>query len=470
MRGIVSYGGYVPFNRLKREEMARAFEKKKAKGERAVANFDEDSITMSVAAALESVRGYDVDKIDAAYFASTTSPYKEKQCATNLVAALDMRKDVRTADFANSLRGGTQAMLCALDAAAAGKTTMVASADMRMAYADGNFETGFGDGGAAFIIGAENVIAEFIDSSSVAVDFHDQWRGENDKFVRYWEDRYAINVGYEPFVKEAVKSVLAKTGLAAADFSKIVLYGMNPRYQLQMAGKLGFAPEQIQNNLYDTIGITGAAYVPMMLVGALEEAQPGDKLLVVGYGEGADAMVFQVTEEIKNLAPRRGIRSYLENKKNTMNYEKFLRWKGLIDCEPNRRPTQQRSSLPDYMRNYEKNYALYGHVCKVCGTPQFPPLRKCINCRSVDQMEKYRFYGKTGKVTTFAVDYLGASIDPPTLSAIVDFEGGGRMLTNVVDCEQDKIFNGMEVEMSYRKLFDVEGIHTYFWKAVPKLI
>ncbi len=470
MRGIVSFGGYVPFNRIKREELKRAFDKIKIKGERSVANYDEDSITMSVAAALECVRGYDVEKLDAAYFVSTTSPYKEKQCATNLVAALDMRKDVRTADFGNTLRAGTQAMLCALDAAAFGKKTMVAAADMRLAYADGNFEAGFGDGGAAFIIGDENVIAEFIDSASVAVDFHDQWRGENDKFVRYWEDRFAITRAYEPFMKEAVSAVLKKTGLKPADFSKIIHYGMNPRYHAQMAAKLGFAPEQVQDNLYEMIGNTGVANVPMMLVAALEEAKPGDKLLVASYSEGVDALVFEVTDEIKDLVPRRGIKSYLEHKRNTMNYEKFLRWKGLIECEPARRPAQQRSSLPDYMRNYDKNYALYGHVCKVCGTPQFPPLRKCVNCKSVDQMEKYRFYGKPGRIKTFAVDYLGASIDPPTVSAFVDFDGGGRMLTNVVDCEHEEVYNGMEVEMSYRKLFDVEGIHTYFWKAVPKLI
>ena len=425
---------------------------------------------MSVAAALECVRGFDVDKLDAAYFVSTTSPYREKQCCTNLVAALDMKKDVRTADFANTLRGGSQAMLCALDAAESGATTIVAAADMRMAYADGNFEAGFGDGGAAFIIGSENVIAKFVDSASVALDFHDQWRGENDRYVRNWEERFAITQAYEPLMMEAVKAVLDKTGLKPADFSKIVHYAMTPRYHAQIAAKLGFTPEQVQNNLYDVIGNTGAAYVPMMLVGALEEAQPGDKLLVVSYSEGVDALVFEVTEEIKNLVPRRGIKSYLENKRNTMNYEKYLRWRGMMDFEPARRPAQHRSSLPDYLRNYKKNYALYGHVCTECGTPQFPPMRKCIKCKAVDKMEKYRFYGKTGRITTFSVDYLGASVDPPTLSAIVDFEGGGRMLTNVVDCDQEKIYNGMEIEMSYRKLFDVEGIHTYFWKAVPKLI
>ncbi|MBE6969040.1 MAG: 3-hydroxy-3-methylglutaryl CoA synthase [Ruminococcaceae bacterium] len=470
MRGIVSFGGYVPFNRLKRDVLKAAFEKAKPKGERAVANYDEDSITMAVTAALECVRGYDTDKLDAAYFVSTTAPYREKQCATNMIAALDLKRSVRTADFANTLRAGTQAMLCALDSAACGKQTLIAAADMRMAYADGNFEANFGDGGAAFIIGDENVIAKFVDSASVAVDFHDQWRGENDKYVRYWEDRFAITQAYEPFMKEAVTAVLEKTGLKPADFSKIIHYAMTPRYQAQIAAKLGFTPEQIQDSLYDTIGNTGVANVPMMLVAALEEAKPGDKLLVVAYSEGVDALVFEVTEEIANLVPRRGIKSYLEHKRNTMNYEKFLRWRGMIECEGARRPAQQRSSLPDYLRNYDKNYALYGHICTECGTPQFPPLRKCIKCKAVDKMEKYRFYGKTGRITTFAIDYLGASIDPPTLSAIVDFEGGGRMLTNVVDCDQEQIHDGMEVEMCYRKLFDVEGIHTYFWKAVPKLI
>lgn len=103
-----------------------------------------------------------------------------------------------------------------------------------------------------------------------------------------------------------------------------------------------------------------------------------------------------------------------------------------------------------------------------CGTPQFPPSRICIQCRAVDQMKDYRFYGKTARVVTYTIDYLAESLDPPTVVAVVDFEGGGRMFCYLVDCDPEAVTVGMEVEMSFRKLFVVDGIHTYFWKATPK--
>jgi len=470
MAGIIAYGGYIPYNRLDRKHLKEAFGNSVPKGEKAVANYDEDSLTMGAAAALDCCRDINPQTIDALYFATTTAPYREKQCATTIAAVLDAKKDVRTADFCNSLRSGSAALLAGLDAAKNGLNVVVAMSDCRLGFAAGTFEASFGDGAAAFLLGNENVIAELIDCHSVAVDFHDLWRSENDKFVRSWEERFCINQGYNQFVTQAVTGVLEKTKLQPQDFSKIVLYGVTPRYQTALAGKLGFNPDQIQDSLFSTVGNAGTANVPMMLAAALEEAEPGDRILCVTYGEGSDAIVFQATDAISNLGPRRGIKSYLENKKVTMNYEKYLRWRELLQTEPARRPPQKRSSLPDMYRNYKKNLPFYGVKCLVCGTPQFPPSRICIQCQAIDQMENYRFYGKPAKVATFTVDYLAESLDPPTIVAVVDFEGGGRMFCYLVDCEPEEVKVEMEVEMSFRRLFVVDGIHTYFWKAVPKII
>lgn len=468
MIGITAFGGYVPVNRLDRKYIKQAFGKTVPPGEKAVANYDEDSLTMGVAASLECCRGMDTGELDQISFASTTAPYAEKQCATTLAAAMDAGRNVRTADYADTLRAGSAAMLSALDAAALGKKTLVAVSDSRLGGADGPFEAGFGDGAAAFTFGDAGVIAEFIDSFSVAVEFPDLWRSKEDSFVRSWEERFGITQGYFPFVTEAVLGVMEKTGAKPEDFSRIVLYAMAPRYQTELAGKLGFQPGQIQDSLYATVGNAGAANAPMMLAAALEQAKPGDKILFVTYGEGSDALIFRVTEEIAKLGPRRGIQSYLNRKRTAMNYEKYLRWRELIHFEPAKRPPQLRSSLPDFYRNYKKNYALYGCRCTVCATPQFPPGRVCVQCQAVDKMEPYRFYGKTARVATYTFDYLALSLDPPNVVAVVDFEGGGRMFCNLVDCDLDKIKVGMEVEMAFRKLFSADGICTYFWKAVPK--
>jgi len=72
-------------------------------------------------------------------------------------------------------------------------------------------------------------------------------------------------------------------------------------------------------------------------------------------------------------------------------------------------------------------------------------------------------------IQTFTVDYLAESQDPPNVVAVVDFEGGGRMFTFLVDAELDQVKVGAPVEMTFRCLQTVDGIRTYFWKAVLKL-
>ena len=468
MIGIKSYGAYIPFNRLTRKCIGEAYGKKAGAGERSVANYDEDSITMAVAAALDCTKGYDTKKIDAVYFASTTSPYDEKQCATVLSGALDMRRDIRTSDFAGTLRAGSSALLAAADAAANGVETIVGVADCRLGAADGANELNFGDGGAAFLIGNTDVIAEITATASVSADFMDMWRDKENKYVRSWEDRFALEEFYNKVMPEAANAVMAKAKLQPADFSKIVVYAHTARYQSAMAKMLGFKPEQVQDGNYTMVGNTGAACAPMMLVGALETAKPGDKILYLGYGEGCDAIVFTVTEAIEKLNPRPSLQKWIDNKKNTMNYQKYLRWRGLLDFEPARRPRLNRSSLPEYYRIPEKNLALYGCYCKKCGTPQYPPTRYCVECGALDETEPYRFYGRDAKIKTFSIDYLAESKDPPNVLVVVDFEGGGRLFTHLVDADLDKIKVGAPVDMSFRCVQAVDGIHTYFWKAVLK--
>lgn len=101
MVGILSYGAYVPLWRLQRSAIAFGL-----KGEKAIAGFDEDSLTMGVAAAIHCLGTLERESVDGLIFALTTSPYVEKQAASILAQALDLRRDVFTADMQACLRGG----------------------------------------------------------------------------------------------------------------------------------------------------------------------------------------------------------------------------------------------------------------------------------------------------------------------------------------------------------------------------
>ena len=77
---------------LAREKMGEAWGIPAAPGERTVANSDEDSLTMAMSAGADCMAGIDPKSVDGVYFATTTSPYHEKQCAAVIAQALDMRR------------------------------------------------------------------------------------------------------------------------------------------------------------------------------------------------------------------------------------------------------------------------------------------------------------------------------------------------------------------------------------------
>ena len=468
MVGIVSYGAYIPYYRLKKDTIAQAYGKRAGRGAKAVAYCDEDSITMAVAAAMDAAKGCSKEKLNALYFASSTSPYREKLAATEVLATLDVDQNVRTNDFANTLRAGAGAMLAAADAALqGGGLAMVTMSDCRLGAADGKMESDLGDAAAAFVLGSEDVLATLDGSVSLSRESVDTWRSANDLYVRNWDVRYANTQLYTPMVTKAVKELLSKLGLQPADFAKIVLFGHEEKIRAGLAAKLGFTPEQIAPSFFGEIGNTGTAAIGLMLSAVLDTAKSGDRVLVVGYGEGCDAMSFTVTDKAESYKPQRTVAQLLAHKNEDLPYGKYLKWKEMIDCEPQKRPAQERSSQPEYYRNFKKNHVLYGSRCTECGTAVFPPQRVCVHCHTIDKMEPYCFLEKKGRVRTFTMDGLSLSMDSPNILVVLEFEGGGKMMTYLVDCKKEDVKVDMLVRPSYRKMFAANGVSTYFWKVVP---
>ena len=94
MVGIVAYGAYVPRLRLNRQAVYDANKwfaaglRGLAKGERSMANWDEDSITMAVEAARDCLTSHKAEDVRSLYFASTTHPFKDRQNAGVIGALL----------------------------------------------------------------------------------------------------------------------------------------------------------------------------------------------------------------------------------------------------------------------------------------------------------------------------------------------------------------------------------------------
>ncbi|HEY50082.1 MAG TPA: 3-hydroxy-3-methylglutaryl CoA synthase [Dehalococcoidia bacterium] len=484
MVGITSYGAYVPLYRLDRSEFFRAWGGifgMSIPGEKAVANFDEDTITMSVEAAIDCLSGIDPKTVDGLFSATTTSPYKDRQCSGVMSMVLDLRRDVRTMDVANSLRAGTSALTSAIDAIEAGtaKSILVTAADMILAAPAGDFEQAYGDGSAAVLLGNEDVIASVEGSYSVSDEFAGMWRTSDDTFVRAWEDRMILDKGYSSIILEAINGLMKKYGLSTKDFTKMVCDSpLDVRRHSRLARELGFDESQVQDPMFLTVGNTGCALAMMMLVAALEESKPGDRILFASYGNGADAFVLEVTPEIEKVGHRRGMKNHLASKKPLKNYESYLRWRRLVTVERARRPELGPTTIAGLWRDRRLILGLWGKKCTACGTPQIiqgasmgmgTPTRICVNCQAKDQFEEYRFADKKAKVFTFTQDNLADTVDPPAVVTTVDFEGGGRAIFDMTDRDPNEVSVDMPVEMTFRKLFydAPRGIHNYFWKTRP---
>ncbi|MFA4837207.1 MAG: hydroxymethylglutaryl-CoA synthase [Dehalococcoidia bacterium] len=470
MIGIKSYGAYIPLLRLSQAEIARAYDRGAGPGELAVANFDEDTITMGVEAGVDCMRGVDRSTIDGVFFACTTPPYREKQSAPVIAEALDLKRELITTDIGNSLRAGTTAMNLALAAVESGRANnvIVVSSEMRRGFPGSEYERLLGDGAASLLIGNSDVIAAFEGSYTISDEMIDNWRAEHDNFVKSWEDRFVLTQGYTRNVHEAVKGLLKKYNLKPKDITKAILYGPDARNHQAMAKELGFdLKTQVQDPMFGAIGNTGTAMTMMTLVAALETAKPGDLLLVASYGDGADAFLIRVTPEIEKARGHRGIKGHINSKRSNLTYNKYLRLRGLLAVEESRRPVEVSSPVM-LLRDRETLLAFKGVKCKVCGRVQFPKQRVCYHCRSKDQFDEVRLSDKKATIFTFCVDHLAATGDPPTIKAIIDFEGGGRTLCHMADRNTDAVKIGSEVEMAFRKIHDAMGFHNYTWK--PRLV
>jgi len=470
MVGIRSYGAYIPLYRLDRAEIVKAWQSPfPVPGEKAVANFDEDSLTMAFAAAVDCATGIDRQEIDGLFFASTSSPYKEKQASTTIAGAMALRRDILTADFGGSLRAGTIALRAALDAVRAGsaKNVLVTASDLRLAGANGMNEMFFGDGAGAVLISNDAVAAEFVGGHTVSEDFFDMWRSDRDTFVRSYEERFIREKGYTRMVPEAVTAALNKCDLKSQDIARVAFFTDDPRHINAAARILKFDPEQIQDPMFMSTGLTGTAMPLMLLVAALEETKEGDRVLVGGYGDGCDALIFKVNGQIESVRDRRGIKHHLESKRMMPNYQKYVLWRRLMYMEPQSRPDRPTISLSALWRDQEWGLCLYGSKCKNCGTPQYPVQRVCLVCQAVDQYEPYSFADKKGKLTSFSHDNLAITEVPPITVCIVDFEGGGRVSCNMTDREPDETTSGQDVEMTFRWMHYVGGVHSYWWKCRP---
>ncbi|WP_054032805.1 SDR family NAD(P)-dependent oxidoreductase [Desulfatitalea tepidiphila] len=480
MIGITSYGAYIPKLRLERTAIFQAMGwfapalMMVADGERAMCNWDEDSVTMAVAAARDCLTGLDKRQVQGLFLASTTLPFDDRQNAGIVATALNLPDAILASDFTASLKAGTTALLTALETAQGGARNpiLVAAADRRETRPASFYEMWCGDGAAALMVGDRDVIAEFKGSYTVSYDFVEHYRAAGRHFDYTWEERWARDEGYGKIIPEAVGGLLQKLGLTMADVDHLVFPCVFQAEHRNIAKKLGAAPEKVADNMHAVCGETGTAHSLLMLVRTLETARPGERIVVAGFGQGCNALCFEVTDAIADLPPRIAVSGHLARKKTTGNYTRWLKFRNLIQPEMGIRaeaPTQ--TAMTALWRKRKMLLGLVGGICRQCGTPQFPRMDICVNpeCGAHHTQDDYEFADRPARIKTFTGDLLAVSVDPPHKYGMVQFDDGGRLMADFTDCDFEELQVGLPVQMVFRKRTEDEqrGFVNYFWKATP---
>ena len=478
-RGITSVGTYVPRSRLKRSTIANATAwanpaAARATGACAVCNWDEDSITLAVAAAGACVAPEQRLQVDALWLASTTLPFADRDNAVVVAQALALREDVRTLTSAASRRGATSALLAALESAASrAGAQLVVAADRRAAKPGSDQELKYGHAAAAVCVGQGTLLAEFLGSASLAADLVDQYRASGASFDYSLEERWVRDEGFLKLVPRAIGAALASAGVSASDVSLLAFAGPSAvARRIAQAAGLSSAQSALAERLEESCGDTGAAHPLLLLALALEQCKAGQIVLLVGFGQGVDAIVLRASEGSAQLAKQRPLLQQLDGGVDEPHYLRHLSNSALVEMDWGLRAERDnRTAHSVAWRRRDEIGAFVGGKCRECGTVQFPRARVCVNpdCRATDTLEPHPLAHSRGRVKSFTEDWLAFTQRPPLIYGNVELEGGGNLMMEMTDVEPGELAVGTSVRMAMRikDLDRTRGFRRYFWKAAP---
>lgn len=464
MKGIVGHAVRIPAYRIAREEIARAWQTSSLAGHKRAVRFDEDALTLAAAAALDCRSSLGGAEINGLFFASTTAPYLERSNASLIAALCDLPEKCSTLDLAASLRGGTSELRLALTGLnSESSATIICAGECREAEPGSAEEMLYSDGGAAIAAGTKNVIAELIADATAYDDFFDAVRRDRDLHVTSFASKFSIDRGYIAPITKVVGDVFQQAGKSAKDIAKFVVPSPDRRAHQQLAKKLGFNEAQSQDIQFGDGGITGTTMPLALLSIALESAKPSDLLLVAGYGNGADAMLFRATDSITSYKPHR---PSSVQKAVAIDYKSYTMYRRAREFF---RSADQGLEISNvfYAKDESQIVRLHGSACRHCGARQFPVAQVCVGCQKSDGLEETAL-ARNGVIYTFSEDRLYPSPFPPTVMAVVDLDGGGRIYCEMVDVEPSEVKIGVAVELTPRKLKEGGGLYHYYWKCSPR--
>ena len=102
----------------------------------------------------------------------------------------------------------------------------------------------------------------------------------------------------------AIERCLEAAKVAAKDVTHFCMPATLARVANSVAKAAGIDDKAMCDPLHANCGDTGAAHPLVLLAAALEKAKPGDKILVVGFGQGCRRAAVRGDDRDRQAAPR----------------------------------------------------------------------------------------------------------------------------------------------------------------------
>jgi hydroxymethylglutaryl-CoA synthase len=340
--GIVSYGVYIPKYRIRVDEIARVWgdgdgiSESLRVYEKSVPDTDEDAVTIAVEAARNAVYRANIDpkRIGAIYAGSESHPYAVKPTGTIVGEAICTSSSFTAADFEFACKAGTAAIQACLGLVSSNMIDlgMAIGSDVSQGAPGDMLEYTAAAGGAAYIIGSKDLVAEIEGFNSFTTDTPDFWRREGMPYPEH-SGRFTGEPAYFKHITNAAKGLMEKLGTSPKDYDYAVFHQPNGKFPVRVARKLGFSKEQIEPGL--VVPMIGNTYSGSCLIGlaaTLDVAKPGDRIFVTSFGSGAgsDAFSIKVKDKIDGIrckAP--SVRDYIA-KAQYLDYAIYAKHKGKL--------------------------------------------------------------------------------------------------------------------------------------------
>lgn len=338
--GITGYGAYIPRYRLPASEIDRIWnggEGETPVAYKSVAGLDEDTVTIATEAARNALARAEIESglLRAVWVGSESHPYAVKPSSTIVAEAIGAGPATLAADWQFACKAGTEALQASIALVGSGMAdyALAIGADTAQGRPGDALEYTAAAGGAAFIIGpAGNSLATLDGSYSYVSDTPDFWRRPQQHYPSHG-GRFTGEPGYFAHVLAAARGLMEGLNLTAGDFQYVVFHQPNPRFPVRAALELGFKREQYEAGLF--ANEIGNAYAGSSLLGfsaVLDQAQPGERILLVSFGSGAgsDAFCWQTSALLplrQPLAPY--TRDYIE-RRTLIDYATYLRFRGQL--------------------------------------------------------------------------------------------------------------------------------------------